>query len=241
MPIKNTDSFLPYRTTYNEDLMNFILTMITPERQEILKKTIEKRTKYCCFVAERLLDDHNVHAVVRTSECLGFQDFFNIPFEGTLKRNRAITRGAFNWTHIYNYPEANGSVACIKDLKSKGFQVFASTLHSKNDFTPDNVPIDKPIAIVLGNEHAGVSDEVLANVDGFIQIPMYGFTESYNVSVAAALMGYHINERVRNLNKDIYLSALEKRNLYYEWLWFSIKNPDKVYEYWKREIQNEKK
>jgi tRNA (guanosine-2'-O-)-methyltransferase len=241
MPVKNTDSYLPYRTTYNPDLMDFILTMITKERQEILKKTIEQRTKYCCFVAEKLLDDHNIHAVVRTSECLGFQDFYNIPFDGALKKNRTITRGAFNWTHIYNYPEDNGSIDCIQDLKSKGYRVFASTLYNENIFTPETVPIDKPLAIVLGNEHMGVSDEVIANADGFIQIPMYGFTESYNVSVAAALMGYHINERVRSRQNEIYLNALEKRDLFYEWLWFSIKNPDKVYEYWKREIRDIKK
>ena len=241
MPELNIDKYPNYRTQFDADLLAFVEQFVFEERKVTLKNMIDMRTQYITFVAEQLLDEHNVHAIVRTSECFGLQDFYNIPFDKALKKNRTITRGAFNWSHIYNYPQPESTADCIQDLKSKGYRVFASTLHNENNYTPETVPIDKPLAIVLGNEHAGVSDEVMAHADGFIQIPMYGFTESYNVSVAAALMGYHINERVRSHHKEIYLNALEKRNLYYEWLWFSIKNPDKVYEYWKREIRDSKK
>jgi tRNA (guanosine-2'-O-)-methyltransferase len=85
----------------------------------------------------------------------------------------------------------------------------------------------------MGNEHRGASEEAIALADGFLKIPMYGFTESYNVSVAAALIGLPIIQKVRESEVYWGLTEIQKRDLYFEWIWHSIKNPDKVYAEWK--------
>ncbi|MCU0328977.1 MAG: hypothetical protein MUE53_08305 [Chitinophagales bacterium] len=85
------------------------------------------------------------------------------------------------------------------------------------------------MAIILGNEHNGISAETRKLVDGFVQIPSYGFTESFNVSVAAAIIGYTLNQRIRNQHHAVLLTEEEKENLYYQWIWHSVKRPDILY------------
>ena len=229
----NIDKYPNYRTQFDADLLTFVEQFVFEDRKATLKKMINMRTQYLTFVAEQLLDEHNVYAIVRTSECYGLQDFYNIPFDKALKKNRTITRGAFNWSHIYNYPQPETTVDCIKDLKSKGYRVYTTSSHFDSAILPHEVPLDKPIAVVLGNEHRGASEEAIALADGFLKIPMYGFTESYNVSVAAALIGLPIIQKIRESEVSWGLNEIQKRDLYFEWIWHSIKNPDKVYAEWK--------
>jgi tRNA (guanosine-2'-O-)-methyltransferase len=84
----------------------------------------------------------------------------------------------------------------------------------------------------LGKEHEGISEVALKHCDGLVSIPMYGFTESFNVSVAASLLTQTIVERIRKSNILWQFSEEEKENLYYEWIWNSIKYPDKLYYEW---------
>lgn len=233
MPELNIDKYPDYRTQFDAELLEFVEQFVFDERKATLKSMIEKRTQYLTFVAEQLLDEHNVHAIVRTSECFGLQDFHNIPFDKALKKNRTITRGAFNWSHIYNYPQPETTSDCINALKSKGYRVYTTSSHFDNVIMPHEVPIDKPIAILMGNEHQGASEEAIALADGFVKIPMYGFTESFNVSVAAALIGLPIIQKIRESEISWGLDEKQKQDLYFEWIWHSIKNPDKVYNEWR--------
>lgn len=229
----NIDKYPDYRRIINTELQEFIEQFITEDRKKILKKIIDKRTHRLAFVAEQLIDEHNIHAIIRTSECFGLQNFYNVPFVGNLKKNRSVTRGALQWTHIYEFTEEKESiVSCINYLKSEGYKVYATSSNFESHFTPQTVPVDSKIAIIMGNEHRGVSETALKMSDGIIEIPMYGFTESFNVSVAAALLTQPIVERIRNTSTISEMDDEYKNNLYYEWLWHSIKHPDKVFKEW---------
>ncbi len=234
MIVKSTDLYPHFRVEKNIDLQAYVESFMTLERIQSLKNVLENRMRYMSLVAENFIDEFNVHAMIRTSECFGLQDFHNIGQKNVLmKKNKSVNRGAFQWTHIYDYTDcAEPSLTCIKHLKSNGYRVFATSSHLEATCTPNNIPIDKPLAIILGKEHEGISDVALTHCDGLVSIPMYGFTESFNVSVAASLLTQTIVERIRKSDIQWQFSEDEKENLYYEWIWHSIKYPEKLYHEW---------
>jgi len=228
------DLLPPHRKEINLELQEYIESYLTESRKNILRRVLEDRTKYLCFVAENLIDEHNIHAIIRSSECFGLQNFHNIREENVnLKKNKSVTRGALQWTHIYDYSQCNQPTkTCISHLKSQGYKVYGTSSHLENHYTPQNVPIDSPLAIIMGKEHTGISQDAIDNCDGMIYIPMYGFTESFNVSVAASLIAQPIISRIKDSNLPWQISDKEKENLYYEWIWMNIKNPDVLYKEW---------
>lgn len=234
MITKSTDLLANFRLEKNQNLQDYVEGFMTPSRIEIIKKVLETRMRYMTLVAENFIDEYNIHAMIRTSECFGLQDFHNIGQKNVLlKKNKSVNRGAFQWTHIYDYTDCNQpTLACIENLKAKGYRVYATSSHIAANYTPENIPIDQPLAVILGKEHEGISDIALRHCDGIVTIPMYGFTESFNVSVAASLLTRTIVERIRNSNIPWQFSQEEKENLYYEWIWHSIKHPDKLYHEW---------
>lgn len=245
MILKNTDLLPSFQIEKNSDLQKFVESFMTSSRMEVIRKVLENRMRHMCLVAENFIDEFNVHAMIRTSECFGLQDFHNIGQKNVLmKKNKSVNRGAFQWTHIYDYTECEEpTLTCIKNLKSKGYRVFATSSHLEANFTPENIPIDQPLAVILGKEHEGISETALKYCDGLVTIPMYGFTESFNVSVAASLLTQTIIERIRQSDIQWQFYAEEKDNLYYEWIWHSIKYPEKLYHEWmakRNEVFSEK-
>ena len=234
MIVKSTDLYPRFRLEKNLDLQAYVESFMTPARIQNLKNVLENRMRYMSLVAENFIDEFNVHAMIRTSECFGLQDFYNIGQKNVLmKKNKSVNRGAFQWTHVYDYTDcAEPTLTCIESLKSKGYRVFATSSHLNSNYIPESIPIDKPLAIILGKEHEGISDLALKNCDGLVSIPMYGFTESFNVSVAASLLTQTIVERIRKSDICWQFSEVEKENLYYEWIWNSIKYPDKLNYEW---------
>lgn len=231
---KNIDLLPDYRRNHNTSLKEFIESFMTESRKEALFKVLKQRTKYLTIIAENLIDEHNIHAIIRSSECFGLQDFHTISKPNVLlKKGKSVNRGSFQWTHIYDYTDnEEPTLSCIQHLKSNGYTVYGTSSHLPSSYTPQTIPIDKPLAIMVGKEHGGLSDTALQHCDGLISIPMYGFTESFNVSVAASLLIQPIIERIKAANIDWQLSDEEKHNLYYEWIWYNVKQPDKLYKQW---------
>jgi tRNA (guanosine-2'-O-)-methyltransferase len=228
--IKSTDLLEDFRTYYDKDLLAYVETFMTESRKSILREVLEKRTKYLTLVSENFIDQHNIHACIRSSECFGLQDFHNIAAAGVkMKPNKSVNRGATQWTHVYDYEESpQPTIDCINNLKSKGYKIYAAHL-DENAFTPQNIPIDQPMAIILGKEKEGISQEALDHCNGIVSIPMYGFTESFNVSVAGSLLIQPIIARIHDSEVDWRLTEGEKELLYYEWTWHSIKYPENLY------------
>ena len=105
----------------------------------------------------------------------------------------------------------------IDQLKSKGYQIVATCPH-RDDFTPETLPLDRPVALVFGTEKTGITDYVMEHADRFVRIPMYGFTESYNISVSAALMVYTLTHRLHEMTEvGWHLSEEEKDEVRLEW------------------------
>ena len=187
-----------------------IWPILTPERQKKIKAVVDTRCFSVAIVLESIYDRGNISAVMRTGEGLGFANFHIVETFEKFKEANRVTQGADKWVETNKW---KSSTACIEHLKSKGYQICVTAL------APDSVPIQtvdfsKPTALVLGNEKQGVSQEMIAASDHKVIIPMPGFVQSFNISVAGALSMFHISQdRVQRMGKNEDISELEKRKL----------------------------
>jgi len=130
--------------------------------------------------------------------------------------------GSSNWINIHRHSKSeNNTVEALTHLKNLGYRIVATTPH-KNDCTIDKLPVDKKLALVFGTEIDGISQDVFEHADEFVKIPMYGFTESFNVSVCAALCMYELTTRIRKEVPDYGLTAQEKLDVYFAWVKYSV-------------------
>jgi tRNA (guanosine-2'-O-)-methyltransferase len=139
--------------------------------------------------------------------------------------DREVAMGASKWLslHKYNRRKAN-SLEAIRLLKREGYRIVATTPHQNDLFLPDFDLLKGKAAIVFGSELPGVSDVVKEEADEFLKIPMYGFTESFNISVSAAIVLYELSKQLREQPTiDWRLSETEKREIMLRWLRSSIK------------------
>jgi tRNA (guanosine-2'-O-)-methyltransferase len=209
-------------------LITYLSGFVTENRLKRFDEVIEKRLNHLQIVVEDLYQGHNASAVIRSCDCFGVQYVHFIEGRNTLKVNEEIALGAGSWVSVQKYKaHENNSAACLRGLKEKGFRIVATTPHT-NDCTIDQLPVDKKLALVFGTEKEGITDEVKALADEFVSIPMYGFTESFNISVSAALCMYELTTRIRSEVKNCYLNEDEKTEVLYTWLCNSIDKSDLI-------------
>lgn len=202
--------------TFDELLLEELYEMITPSKIQMFEEIAAQKTNYLTVVLENIYQEHNASAVMRTCEGLGIQNLHVVESKNEYKPQRDIARGSGRWIELHNYDEQQGVLNCINQLKSEGFRIVATTPHEK-DYTIDNLPIDQPIALIFGTEGDGISKQVIDHADDFVKIPMYGFTESFNISVSVAISTYVLRRRIEKANCDWQLSFEELTKLKVEW------------------------
>ncbi|MBK6520869.1 MAG: RNA methyltransferase [Bacteroidia bacterium] len=203
-------------------LISYLTEFISPRRKERFDEVMAKRINHLQIVVEDLYQAHNASAVLRSCDCFGVQYVHFIENKNAMKVSSEIALGAEGWVSIKKHNGAeNNSRACLQKLKDEGFRIVATTPH-KNDVTIDQLPVDKKVALVFGTEKEGISQDVMEMADEFVKIPMYGFTESFNISVSAALCMYELTTRIRETVPNCSLSETEKTDIYLDWLMNSI-------------------
>lgn len=224
---------------YSAEFQSFLEQFLTPERIEIMRRILEDRTRHFTIAIEDIYHPHNASAVVRTCDCFGIQDIHIIENRNKYEVNPKVALGSGQWVNIIKHNEGpNNSTACVMDLKSRGYKVIATTPHT-DDMSLYDLPIDQPVALIFGNEKDGISDYVKEHADGFMRIPMYGFTESFNISVSAAICLSVLTEKLRKTDFDWHLSEQEKNELIHEWTKQKVGTIEK-YEHEFKRLQNEK-
>jgi tRNA (guanosine-2'-O-)-methyltransferase len=210
------------------EFLNFLLGFITERRRELFYKVIENRTRHITIVLEDIYQPHNASATLRTSEIYGIQDVYVIENKNKYSVNPDVALGANKWInlHKFNQEGVNNTIECYNYLRSKGYKIFATTPH-RNDITLFDLPVeDDKIALVFGSELPGLSDIAIENADGYVKIPMYGFTESFNISVSVAIFLSHLVERLHRSNVNWKLSDEEKLDILIRWAKNSVRKPD---------------
>ncbi len=208
-----------------EQIINQIGPLLTEERRLRLSEVVARRTFNFVPVFENPYDLGNISAVMRSSEAFGFLEVdLVIPEQSRFKAANRVARGADKWLDVKAFRSAG---ECVKNLKDRGFQVYATHLEAARPI--EEIDFSKPTAVVLGNEKDGVSQEMLSAVDGRFIVPMQGFTQSFNISVAAAVIFYHAwRQRSEVLGQCGDLSEEQQKQVLANYYLRCLDNPEAV-------------
>lgn len=209
-------------------LIEHLSAFITTQRLNRMRGALSQRTRHLSVVLEDIYQSQNASAVLRSCECFGIQDVHVIENRYQFDVNPDVVMGASKWLTVHKYRDGDdNTVTCLEALKKNGYRLIAASPH-KQQYTPANLPLDRKTALVFGTEMEGLSQTAIQLVDGFMKIPMYGFTESFNISVSVAVSMYHLSDRLRNSSYKWELPEEEATALFFEWLCKSVRNPEQI-------------
>ena len=206
-----------------KQLITHLSEFTTQKRLRLFQEKIIERTSKLTIVLEDIFHSQNTSAVLRTADCFGIQNIHIIENRNQHLTHPSISLGSSKWLTktIYNKQKEN-TQHCLEKLRNDGFQILATTPYAKKNIYDVNTD-DNKIALLFGSEQEGLSEIGLELADEKITIPMFGFTESYNISVAAALCIQSLIQKIRASNKDWQLSDKEQDIVLLGWLRNSIK------------------
>jgi tRNA (guanosine-2'-O-)-methyltransferase len=161
---------------------------------------------------------------MRSADGLGLLDLHLIENENAWSRNKGVAKGASQWLNLYRYlGTADPRLACVNAIKAQGIKLVVTSPHAEGH-TPENLPLDEPVALVMGTEFSGASDFMMEHADAYVEIPMQGFAESFNISVAAAIVMHRLRTRLELSSADWRLHPDELSVLNAEWIFKSVRN-----------------
>ncbi len=204
-----------------EHLSQFVLE----HRFDLFQRVLSKRTRYVTVVLEDIFQSQNASAVLRTCDCMGVQDVHVIENRNRFKIDSEVDMGASKWLTIHRYSGDDDVTAkALTAMKRKGYRIVATSPHV-NDCEVGNFDISRGrFALIFGTELTGLSSQAMNLADDYIRIPMFGFTESYNISVSVALTLYEVMGRLRESGININLSETEGELILLDWLRLSVKS-----------------
>jgi tRNA (guanosine-2'-O-)-methyltransferase len=210
-------------------LRDYLSGFITDRRSALFNAVIRNRTRYICMVLEDIYQPHNASAVLRSCDCFGIQDVHIIENKNLYEVNPDVALGAAQWLTLRRYNSfQDNTLQCLSGLKEKGYRLVATTPHHNatalNEF---DLKAGK-IALLFGTEKDGLTEHALALSDEKVRIPMQGFTESFNISVSAALFLFHFTSVLRKLDTVWQLNEDEKVDVQLEWLRTTIKGSQEI-------------
>lgn len=197
---------------------------ISEHKKKSIEAVLDQRTRHITVVLEDIFQSQNASAVFRTAECFGIQDIHLIENINKYSVNKRVLRGANKWLTVYRHKDktVNNTTACLTALKAQGFRIMA-TMPSAQKLISE-VDVSGKVAVIMGNELHGISSEAIELADERVKILMYGFTESLNLSVSAALCVSELVTRLHRENISWRLSDAERRQLRLDWYRKVVRN-----------------
>lgn len=204
-------------TAQKHDLLEYLYNFLSENKMNLFDKIIADRTRHVTVALENIFQPQNASAVLRTADVFGIQDVHVIENDNEYNVNPRVVHGASKWINLHKYSEKdNNTLDCINKLKTDGYKVYGTTPHT-DDCLIQNIPLDEKVALMFGTEMTGLSDIAMENVDGFVKIPMYGFTESLNISVSASICFYELSKRLKTSDINWQLSEDDKLDQLIVW------------------------
>ena len=201
-----------------------------PERLQRLEGIVEKRTRHLTILLEGVHDAHNIAACIRTCDAFGLQDLHIIPAATKpLKMSRLVASGADRWLTLHLHPDLQHAHDA---LKAQDYRVAITDLHSSTKrHRPADIELKERLCIAFGNERDGISPALRELADECVYIPMSGFVESLNISVAVGVAVSRIRERLETHPPERWLlSDLERHTLLDEWILGDVPHAESVLE-----------
>ena len=219
-------------------LIEYLLAYVTDHKKASLEKVVNQRTRHLTVVLENIYLSQNANAVIRTCEGMGLQDVHTIEDTGKYELNVKVVRGAHKWINIFRHAQKghHNTKACINQLRSNGYTILAFDPDT-NGMPLDDVDISKKCALFFGNEMRGLSATARSLADYNVHIPMFGFTESYNISASVAITLSILMQKLRRADIDFKLSPEEKEEVRLNWLRKIVKRSEILEREFMRTIQ----
>jgi tRNA (guanosine-2'-O-)-methyltransferase len=210
----------------NKPLLDFLLQFVSDHKKELMEKVLDNRTRSLTLVMEDIFQSQNASAMVRTCECFGVQDIHIMESRSKYGTNLKVLKGSHYWLDLIKHKKEKPADT-YNHLKSQGYAILVTSVSpgSKSIFDIDPVAMGK-MALVMGNELRGISPEAEAHADHLVHIPMVGFTESFNVSVSAAICISHLVNKIRQSDLDWKLTEDEKDEIRMKWVKLMVKKSD---------------
>jgi tRNA (guanosine-2'-O-)-methyltransferase len=208
-------------------LIEHLLQFVTPAKRTRMEGVLGSRTSHLQVVLEDIFQPHNASAVMRSCECFGIQHLHVIENRYAYTLNRDVAMGSSKWINLHRYrePDTDNTRNCLDRLRAEGFRIVATSL-DPGSIPLHDLPIEEKTSLWFGTEEDGLSRAVLEAADECVHIPMRGFTQSFNISVSAAICLYELRTRLQEASVDWRLSASEKREVLLLWLRNSVRNVD---------------
>ena len=202
------------------DLLDYLEGYLTEERKQRFLEVLQLRTKHITVAIEDVFQMHNTSAIIRNCDVFGVQEVYVVEDRFAKNLDKNIAMGAEKWVNVHKYRNTSD---CITTLKQQGYQIIATTPHEDSTFLPDFFP-EKKSALFFGTEKEGLSEAVMQQADGYLKIPMVGFSESLNVSVTAAIIIQDVAHKVRASQLDWRLTETEILEKRMDWTQKSIQH-----------------
>ena len=203
--------------------VEYLSEFLLESRVETLNRALDMRTEYITVMTENMFHAQNASAIVRHCEAFGVQNIHTVeelcPFLPTLN----IALGTDKWIDINRHAT---TADAVKALREQGYRIIATTPHHKS-CTPETFDVKRgKFALVFGTEKTGVSEEILAEADEYLQIPMCGMVDSLNVSASAAILIYMLSQRMRLECEDWRLSEEKRIRILYDWYRYAVRDSE---------------
>lgn len=214
----------------NKELVVHLSGFVTDHRKKRFEEVLQFRTRHITVVLEDIYQPHNAAAVLRSCDCFGIQDVHVIENQNKFEANPDVELGSAKWItlHKHNSKKEN-TTDCIASLKKNGYKIIVTSPH-KNDCSIEELDITHKTALFFGTEMRGATPVAFEQADGFVKIPMVGFTESLNISVSAAVSLFTLTSRLRKSSINWKLSEEEETEIRLQWLRNSIQKSELIEE-----------
>lgn len=209
-----------------QEIYDYLKQFLTEERLEKIEHFSLESSDFVLPVMEDVYQFRNAAAIVRSVEACGFHHVVALEEENVFNPNLKVTKGAETWVQVEKMPN---NLDSLKEIKDRGYRILAVSPEKNATMLPD-YEVKEPIALVFGTELEGVSDEILEFADETLAIPMFGFTKSFNVSVAAAICMYELKQKLMKSGIDYKLSEEKLLELKIRWAKNSIKSSEQILE-----------
>ncbi len=216
------------RIDQKKELSEYLSNFVSDNKKNKINEIVLQRTRHLTVVLEDIFQSQNASAILRTCYCFGIQDVHIIENRYLYELNPDVELGSAKWLSMnkYNTKEHN-TLQAFEKLRNNGYKIIATTPHT-NDMIINDLNVDEKIALVFGTEREGLSKIAMENADAFVKIPMYGFTESFNISVSAAMSVFYLSEKIRNSKISWQLTEEEIFEIKINWFSNVIRMSDKI-------------
>ena len=218
--------------TVDQELIEFLGEYVTENKRTKIEAALAERTRHVTILLEEIYQPHNASACLRNCDCLGFQDVHVVENRNEYRPNDNISMGSSKWLTLHRYRKVQSAV---ETLRNQNYRIVATT-PNYDGYDPISLPLDQPVALMFGTEEEGLTEEAIELADDYLCLPMYGFTQSFNISVTVALTLSRIAERLRESKTlDWHLSDKDKETITLEWYRNIVKRHETLeQEYWRR-------